>query len=195
MSKIQVGIQTKITTKIITKIILSFYNRNALFILVDPFIVSSPPSEVQVPNVGDSVKLNCSARGLPNPKVNWFKNGQRVISKATHDGKDLIKSEIVIDRFKPSDAGNYICLFQNDKNETAEANSTLSKKQFKKTILLAIRVAWYKNSLENPKQRKLKLKRVNSFDNSLDLRWLPRDENACANSLSRFIDRDGRGYQ
>ena len=120
------------------RIILSSYNRNVLFLLVDPFIITSPPSEVQVPNVGDSVKLNCSARGLPLPQVKWFKDGRRITSKTLHGEKDLIKSEFVIDRFKPSDAGNYTCLFHNDKNETAEANTTLSKKQFEVALLCSI---------------------------------------------------------
>ena len=89
--------------------------------------MSSPPSEIQVPNVGDSVKLNCSARGSPLPKVKWLKNGRRVISSiAMHDGKDLIKSEFFIQHFKPGDAGTYTCLFQNDKNKTAETNTSLS---------------------------------------------------------------------
>ena len=42
-----------------------------------------------------------------------------------HDGKDLMTSELVIHRFKPSDAGIYKCQFYNDKNKTAEANTTL----------------------------------------------------------------------
>ena len=88
-------------------------------------MVSSPPSEIQVANVGDSVKLNCSARGSPLPKVKWFKDGRRVISMAMHDGKDLVTSEFVIHRFKPSDAGIYACKFQNEKDATAEGNTTL----------------------------------------------------------------------
>ena len=79
-----------------------------------------------MPNVGDSVKLNCSARGLPLPKVKWFKDGQHVVSTAMHDGKDLLKSELVIHKFKPSDSGIYKCQFYNDKNGTAEANTSLS---------------------------------------------------------------------
>jgi len=88
--------------------------------------VSSPPSEIQVWNVGDSVKLNCSASGLPLPQVKWFRDGS-IISMAAHDENDLIKSEFVIHRFKPSDDGIYTCLFENDKNGTAEASTTLSK--------------------------------------------------------------------
>ena len=88
--------------------------------------MASPPSEIEVPNVGDSVKLNCSARGSPVPNVKWFKDGRRVISSmAMHDGKDLIKSAFDLHRFKPSDAGTYTCMFYNDKNETAEANTTV----------------------------------------------------------------------
>lgn len=89
--------------------------------------MSSPSNEIQVQNVGDTVKLNCSARGLPLPKVKWFKDGRLVISKAKHDVTDVIKSEFVIHRFKPSDAGIYKCLIYNDKNGTAEANTSLSE--------------------------------------------------------------------
>lgn len=89
--------------------------------------MSSPSNEIQVQHVGNTVKLNCSARGLPLPRVKWFKDGRLVISKVKHDVTDVIKSEFVIDRFKPSDAGIYKCLFYNDKNRTAEANTSLSK--------------------------------------------------------------------
>ncbi|KAL9961681.1 hypothetical protein ACROYT_G030674 [Oculina patagonica] len=94
--------------------------------VVNPHIVSSPPSEIQVPNVGDSVNLNCSARGSPLPKFKWFKDGRRVNSTAMHVGKDLIESEFNIHNFEPRDAGTYTCQFHNDKNGTAEANSTIS---------------------------------------------------------------------
>lgn len=92
---------------------------------MNPYIVSSPPSEIQVQNVGDSVKLSCSARGLPLPKVKWFKDGS-IISTAAHEENDLIKSEFLIRRFKPSDVGTYRCLFENDKNGTAENSTILS---------------------------------------------------------------------
>ena len=95
------------------------------FSSVNPYIVSSPPSEIQVQNIGDSVRLNCSALGLPLPKVKWLKNGS-IISTAAQEENDLIKSEVVIVRLKPSDAGIYTCRFENEKNGTAEANTTLS---------------------------------------------------------------------
>ena len=92
---------------------------------MNPYIISSPPSEIQVPNVGDFVKLNCSARGSPLPKVEWFKDERRVISMAMYGGNDLLTSEFVVHRFKPRDAGIYTCKFHNEKNGTAEVNTTL----------------------------------------------------------------------
>ena len=92
--------------------------------------MSSPPSEIKVQHVGDTVKLNCSAGGSPLPRVAWFKNGRRVFSRAANDGNGLIKSEMVIHRFKPGDSGIYTCLFYNDKNMTAESNTSLSMLDF-----------------------------------------------------------------
>ena len=91
--------------------------------------MSSPPSVNQVQNVGDTVRLNCSAGGSPLPKVRWFKDGQRIVSIGVHEN-DVIKSELVIHHFKPSDAGMYTCVFYNDKNVTAEANTSLGMSIF-----------------------------------------------------------------
>ena len=88
--------------------------------------MSSPPSGIQVENVGDTVRLNCSAGGSPLPKVAWFKDGRHIMSRAMNDGCDLIKTEFVIHRFNPIDAGIYTCLFYNDKNVSVEAKTSLS---------------------------------------------------------------------
>lgn len=94
---------------------------------MNPYIVSSPPSQIQVQNVGDTVKLNCSARGSPLPKVKWFRDKNNITPMATHAEKDSITSEILIARFKPNNTGNYSCVFQNDKNGTATASTSLSR--------------------------------------------------------------------
>lgn len=94
--------------------------------VVNPYIVSSPPSKTEVRSVGDTVMLNCSARGSPLPSVTWFKSGRRVFSTVEDDGNDLLKSGVVIRSFQPGDAGVYTCLFYNDNNMTAEATTTLS---------------------------------------------------------------------
>lgn len=93
--------------------------------LVNPYIVSSPVSKIQVQRIGESVNLSCSAGGTPLPKIQWIKDGRRVKSTAEHHSNGLIRSELVIHQFKPNDAGNFTCLFYNDKNATAEANTVL----------------------------------------------------------------------
>lgn len=99
-------------------------------VVVNPYIVSSPPNAIKVQHVGDAVTLSCSAGGSPLPKVVWFKDRRRVASRAANDKNDLIKSELVIHRFKPRDSGIYTCLFYNDKNVTAESNTSLSLSHF-----------------------------------------------------------------
>ena len=69
------------------------------------YIVSSHISEIQVQHVGDAVKFNCSAGGLPLPKVTLFKDVRLIFPRTVDDGNGLIKPEMVIHRFKPSDSG------------------------------------------------------------------------------------------
>ena len=97
---------------------------------MNPYIVSSPSSEIKVQHVGDTVNLNRSTGGSPLPKVTWFKNGRLVFLKAVNDGNRLIKREMVIHRFKLSDSGIYTCLFYYGKNMTAESNTSLSMLDF-----------------------------------------------------------------
>ena len=93
---------------------------------MNPQIVSSPPSEIHVQSVGDSVNLACSASGSPLPDGKWFKDGRPLAPTATHQERKLTISKLVIDQFKPSDSGIYRCLFYNDKNRTVEADTNLS---------------------------------------------------------------------
>ena len=74
---------------------------------MNPYIVSRPANEIQVQKLGDTVRLNCSAGGLPLPKIIWL---------VVHGGIDLTKSELTINHFKPTDVGMYTCLFYNERN-------------------------------------------------------------------------------
>ncbi|XP_022799707.1 sushi, von Willebrand factor type A, EGF and pentraxin domain-containing protein 1-like [Stylophora pistillata] len=93
---------------------------------VTPNIVSSPASKILVQHVGDSVSLSCSAGGSPLPKVKWFKEGRPITTTTVLDGNGVTESELVIHGFQPSDAGKYACLFYNDKNDTAEATTSIA---------------------------------------------------------------------
>ena len=78
-------------------------------------------------HLGDSVSLSCSAGGSPLPKVKWFKEGRPITTTTVPDGNGVTESKLVILGFQPSDAGKYACLFYNDKNDTAEATTSIGK--------------------------------------------------------------------
>ena len=88
-------------------------------------MVFSPPNEIYVQNVGDTVKLNCSAGGAPLPRVKWLRDGKRVYSAVFHE-HNLITSELIIHGFQQRDVAIYKCKFYNEKNVTAKANTSLS---------------------------------------------------------------------
>ena len=96
--------------------------------------MSSPPSEIQVQNVGETVRLNCSAGGSPLPKVTWLKDRRHITTTSVNSGNDLISSEFVIFHFKKSDAGIYTCVFYNERNVTAETKTSLGMSKRKHYI-------------------------------------------------------------
>lgn len=69
--------------------------------------VSVPPSitirtnELKV-RIGEDVELECDASGEPQPWVKWSKEG--VVKQSSKENTTLI-----IDNFKPEDAGRYVC--------------------------------------------------------------------------------------
>ena len=67
---------------------------------MNPHIVSSLPSEIQVHSIGDSVTLACSAEGSPLPDGKWFKNGRLLVPTTIRQVKGKTNSEFVIDHFK-----------------------------------------------------------------------------------------------
>ena len=89
-------------------------------------MVFSPPNEIYVQNVGDTVKLNCSAGGAPLPRVKWLRDGKRVYSTAVFHEHNLITSELVIHGFQQRDVTICKCIFCNEKNVAAEASTSLS---------------------------------------------------------------------
>lgn len=91
---------------------------------MNPYIISSPPSDILVQEVGNYVELNCSSSGSPLPKVQWLKDG-KVISEAGYNAMDLTMSKLIIPSFKPSDMGLYSCRFYNSKNSTVESSTNL----------------------------------------------------------------------
>ena len=63
--------------------------------------------------VGNSVKLDCSAKGYPHPTIAWYKNGKPFDERRGRllylDGKYVLRLKDVV----PSDTGTYTCNVSN----------------------------------------------------------------------------------
>ena len=79
-----------------------------LVVVSPPRFVVKPPAKV-VAWVGDSLKLNCSATGDPQPVITWKKQGGQLPVGRSQQ----INGNLVIRDIARNDAGNYICMATN----------------------------------------------------------------------------------
>ena len=83
----------------------SVEKKTLLVVISLPRFTVKPPSKV-VARLGDTLKLNCSAAGDPQPVISWKKQGSQL--PAVRSQK--INGALVIRSLQLSDAGNYICV-------------------------------------------------------------------------------------
>lgn len=60
---------------------------------------------------GKTVRLDCRAKGTPEPKVTWFKDGQK-LDKGS-DRVDINKFKLSLNSLVAEDKGNYTCVVSN----------------------------------------------------------------------------------
>ena len=93
---------------------------------VPPTIIAAPPPIVYVHPIDSAVQMKCAARGSPPPTVEWFKDGKPLSLNQVQKGKEM-HSQLVFEKFQPSDQGTYKCFFRNYENGTAETITKVGK--------------------------------------------------------------------
>ena len=91
-----------------------------------PVFSSTPSSSVSVPSIREPLRVRCSAKGSPLPKVTWYKNNvsMPVLNNVT---ADEFTSELVIGEFQPADQATYKCVARNVYNDTVETSTRVCK--------------------------------------------------------------------
>ena len=86
--------------------LLGTVERKTLLVMVSlPRFTVKPPAKAAV-WIGDTLTLNCSATGDPQPVISWKKQGgQLPVGRSQQTTSALVKRDI-----KNEDAGNYICV-------------------------------------------------------------------------------------
>ena len=79
-----------------------------LVVVSPPRFVVKPPAKVFA-WVGDTLRLNCSATGDPQPVISWTKQGGQL----PFGRSQQIDGDLVIRDISRNDRGNYICIATN----------------------------------------------------------------------------------
>ena len=70
-----------------------------------PVFTVKPPGKVSAAT-GDTLTLNCSATGDPQPVISWKRQGATLPVGRSH----RTKNELMLRDLRIEDAGNYICV-------------------------------------------------------------------------------------
>ena len=81
-------------------------NLKTFLVVVSPPRFSVKPPAKVVAWVGDSLKLNCTATGDPQPVISWKKQGGQLPFRRSQQ----INGNLVIRDISRNDRGNYICI-------------------------------------------------------------------------------------
>ena len=83
---------------------------------------------LETPNVveGETLTLECQARGNPAPSIIWMMGNSILNISTSESAQDrIVTSRIVIGNFSSSDAGEYSCVAMNEIGNTSSPISTV----------------------------------------------------------------------
>ena len=89
-----------------TNLLGSAVQKTLLVVVSLPRLTIKPPAKV-VAGPGDTLTLNCSATGDPQPVISWKRQGAQLPVGRSHQ---QINGALVIRDIRNEDAGNYICV-------------------------------------------------------------------------------------
>ncbi|KZS08387.1 putative Roundabout 2 [Daphnia magna] len=101
--------------------------------------ITEHPSDVTVPR-HDPVTLQCSADGYPTPVIEWYRDGEFIISSSSNSASSTTSTASsrillpggalfflrVVHSRKENDAGVYWCLARNSQGVARSRNATLT---------------------------------------------------------------------
>ena len=126
----------------------SVEKKTFLGVVSPPRFTVRPPAEV-VTWVGESLKLNCSATGDPQPVITWKRQGGQLPAGRSHQ----INGSLFIRRLTLNDEGNYICVAPYAAVFKAETVTYIDV-QRGRFVLSAVRLPLSAFSLLNKKKKK-----------------------------------------
>ena len=88
-----------------TNLLGSVVKRTVLVVVLFPRFTFKPPLKL-IAGIGDTLTLNCSATGDPQPVISWKKQGSQLPVGCTQQ----INGALVIRSVTKEDTGNYICV-------------------------------------------------------------------------------------
>ena len=122
---------------------IDFYNLivNIYFIAVQPKMLNN--SNVFSKSIGESIRFNCSADGIPRPNLLWYRNNNLLLNFsrfhitysedqvqsirfATIPEVQQARSTLTITRLRSSDSGNIECRADNSAGQTKKVTNILN---------------------------------------------------------------------
>ena len=123
----------------VTNLLGSVVKRTVLTVVSLPRFTVKPPVKV-VARPGDTLTLNCSATGDPQPVISWKKQGgQLPVGRTQQIGRELAIRDIAA-----KDEGNYICVATNAGVFDAETVTYIAvRSRWILHTLLNIDIKWF----------------------------------------------------
>ncbi|XP_061926144.1 follistatin-related protein 4 isoform X1 [Entelurus aequoreus] len=106
---------------------------HVLQVNVPPVILVYPETQAQEPGV--SASLHCHADGIPDPKLQWLKNGADLQPRSSKQLSLLANgSELFIGSVRYEDTGAYTCMAKNEVGVDEDISSLFVEDSAKKTL-------------------------------------------------------------